>query len=417
MQKKKAVAMIYIVLHEGDNRAYIGKTKNLVGRTHFTDLIKGTSSSGALQDLYNQTDRELLFFPLISDEYDKDDAKYDNSKNREELNLQERFCINHFKDLGFKLLNKQIPKKENIKIDEEKKQEYIYEVDKAFLNRFKLSVSEYVEADAGKREQVFKDYKDLRTKEHKDNSEHFKYDLLFMYKESFDSLIKNGERKTITSLPIEKVIYSKVGEYIGDGIDQIIDYEQNVIEQFGYALWTFSNTALSKEMVREEMQGEELYVLFDYTSSLAYAVGEAVKHDVVNSSDKENAEVMEALNLSTNSNDSVVKLHEDINCTAYGNKSCLAFVIEEFYPLDETIDKDWIKENFDCLVLDKTNPPKGWVSDVGFNAHSKNTYFLKQKRNAKIDNIPNPSENKKGRFSFVGKLKYPYVIRLDCPSE
>ena len=62
-------------------------------------------------------------------------------------------------------------------------------------------------------------YKECRTIEYDECHKDFKYDLLFMKKDSFDGLIKENKKKSIFDLPMEKIIYSKVGDYIGDGID------------------------------------------------------------------------------------------------------------------------------------------------------------------------------------------------------
>ena len=159
------------------------------------------------------------------------------------------------------------------------------------------------------------------------------------------------------------------------------------------------------------MEGKDLYVLFDYTASLIYAVGKAIKHDIVSLSDRENEEVIKALNLSG-------IIPNSFNCTAYGDKACLAFFIEEFIPIYETIDKNWIMDNFDGVVLDNNSQKvKAKVSNECFKAVSRSTYFLKQKLNAKINTIPTELQNMKGRFTFFGKLKYPYIIRLECANE
>ncbi|WP_455092796.1 hypothetical protein [Parvimonas micra] len=197
-----------------------------------------------------------------------------------------------------------------------------------------------------------------------------------------------------------------------EGIEQILSYEIKSIAKHRYCLWTFGSTQIHKDTILKicidrKKQNKDAYVLFDYTSSSKYSNKE--KEKFCSLVIKENKFLTESdylfLNLEKDKRGNFI-VNEDMDCTATKAKSALAFVIEEFYFLEENIDFNNLKTNYlrvnkDFELSSKENT-------------RKSTSYLKLKENLSEDKLEYKfKDNTTRSFQFIAKLTSPFVVRLD----
>lgn len=393
---------IYLILNIIDWKAYVGQTVNFNNRDHIYELEKGKDST----DFQRDYDEGTEFVYMI--------AYYDPDKETN-LDTYEQMYMSLMENFGFSLYNKQHNKTDqarenrsisNLGIDEDFYLDAKKEFNKDFKERFGISPVELSESSNSRRKEALEYYAKERLK-----LEKFAGDRFLFNRQRIQSLFNNNSR-SILSLDIDEMFISKAGNYLGEGIDQIVNYELTSINKNNYCLWTFAYNAVSHEVVKKrcverQQMNKDIYVLFEYTPSNVYASSEQKQFGCLK---KENAkeltdDELDFLSFERGKNGDLC-VPADIDCTATATQSTSAFVIQELFLLDEVFDSN----SFNDYYQARRNNELQDISKGGF---QRCTHYIERRKDKdfKLDDVLEKSVHRK--FCFVGKLAAPYILLLN----
>lgn len=240
--------------------------------------------------------------------------------------------------------------------------------------------------------------------------EKFAGDRFLFNRQRIQSLFNNNSR-SIRSLDIDEMFISKAGNYLGEGIDQIVNYELTSINKNNYCLWTFAYNAVSHEVVKKrcverQQMNKDIYVLFEYTPSNVYASSEQKQFGCLK---KENAkeltdDELDFLSFERGKNGDLY-VPADIDCTATATQSTSAFVIQELFLLDEVFDSNSFNDYYQAIRRNNE------LQDISKGGFQRCTHYIKRSKDFKLDDVLEKSVRRK--FCFVGKLAAPYILLLN----
>lgn len=472
---------------------YVGQAKDFSKRTHLESLASGKDSSKRLQQCFDKLEEngrdELVFFPIVYvdlTEALKSDGKLDNKRARQILDPYEKLCMKWMNEHGYNLYNIQswgtldCAMKDDCDISDSEIKNYEDELlpavekdperlrimiqcrrslEKQFVVRFGKGPAELAQMSRGERkkslEQYVKirlNYADNRTKcwkqkdveELKKGWEPYKLDR-FVFSE--DWLRKNCFINKETNNPGQdffsvsdknKLFFSKAGNYISEGVDQIVRYESRTIANHGFCLWSFATNAIAKSIVQELREAaasddEELYVIFSLTYSESYSSKQEYSHRLLN---KEDVKALDSLFLGEGSTKEVVRKEYEafrnklepngdalripiyMDSTAAGENSCKAFVISNLYPLKDAFTVDSLVGNYEALKERVRNMNGEIETTYDMRTFSQRGTFCLRKREGATAKLSDcTEENSRRTVSFLAKLQAPYVVELCRESD
>lgn len=395
---------IYLILNIIDWKAYVGQTVNFNNRDHIYELEKGKDRTAFQRDYDEGTE----FVYMI--------AYYDPDKEIKgaTLDTYEQMYMTLMENFGFSLYNEQHNKTDqarenrsisNLGIDEDFYLDAKKEFNKDFKERFGISPVELSESSNSRRKEALEYYAKERVK-----LEKFAGDRFLFNRQRIQSLFNNNSR-SIRSLDIDEMFISKAGNYLGEGIDQIVNYELTSINKNNYCLWTFAYNAVSHEVVKKrcverQQMNKDIYVLFEYTPSNVYASSEQKQFGCLK---KENAkeltdDELDFLSFERGKNGDLY-VPADIDCTATATQSTSAFVIQELFLLDEVFDSNSFNDYYQAIRRNNE------LQDISKGGFQRCTHYIKRSKDFKLDDVLEKSVRRK--FCFVGKLAAPYILLLN----
>lgn len=395
---------IYLILNIIDWKAYVGQTVNFNNRDHIYELEKGKDRTAFQRDYDEGTE----FVYMI--------AYYDPDKEIKgaTLDTYEQMYMTLMENFGFSLYNEQHNKTDqarenrsisNLGIDEDFYLDAKKEFNKDFKERFGISPVELSESSNSRRKEALEYYAKERLK-----LEKFAGDRFLFNRQRIQSLFNNNSR-SIRSLDIDEMFISKAGNYLGEGIDQIVNYELTSINKNNYCLWTFAYNAVSHEVVKKrcverQQMNKDIYVLFEYTPSNVYASSERKQFGCLK---KENAkeltdDELDFLSFERGKNGDLY-VPADIDCTATATQSTSAFVIQELFLLDEVFDSNSFNDYYQAIRRNNE------LQDISKGGFQRCTHYIKRSKDFKLDDVLEKSVRRK--FCFVGKLAAPYILLLN----
>lgn len=395
---------IYLILNIIDWKAYVGQTVNFNNRDHIYELEKGKDRTAFQRDYDEGTE----FVYMI--------AYYDPDKEIKgaTLDTYEQMYMTLMENFGFSLYNEQHNKTDqarenrsisNLGIDEDFYLDAKKEFNKDFKERFGISPVELSESSNSRRKEALEYYAKERLK-----LEKFAGDRFLFNRQRIQSLFNNNSR-SIRSLDIDEMFISKAGNYLGEGIDQIVNYELTSINKNNYCLWTFAYNAVSHEVVKKrcverQQMNKDIYVLFEYTPSNVYASSEQKQFGCLK---KENAkeltdDELDFLSFERGKNGDLY-VPDDIDCTATATQSTSAFVIQELFLLDEVFDSNSFNDHYQAIRRNNE------LQDISKGGFQRCTHYIKRSKDFKLDDVLEKSVRRK--FCFVGKLAAPYILLLN----
>jgi len=395
---------IYLILNIIDWKAYVGQTVNFNNRDHIYELEKGKDRTAFQRDYDEGTE----FVYMI--------AYYDPDKEIKgaTLDTYEQMYMTLMENFGFSLYNEQHNKTDqarenrcisNLGIDEDFYLDAKKEFNKDFKERFGISPVELSESSNSRRKEALEYYAKERLK-----LEKFAGDRFLFNRQRIQSLFNNNSR-SIRSLDIDEMFISKAGNYLGEGIDQIVNYELTSINKNNYCLWTFAYNAVSHEVVKKrcverQQMNKDIYVLFEYTPSNVYASSEQKQFGCLK---KENAkeltdDELDFLSFERGKNGDLY-VPADIDCTATATQSTSAFVIQELFLLDEVFDSNSFNDYYQAIRRNNE------LQDISKGGFQRCTHYIKRSKDFKLDDVLEKSVRRK--FCFVGKLAAPYILLLN----
>lgn len=399
---------IYIILNVLDCKAYVGQAKSFGNRTHLDDLMKKTDVSPVLQQDYNAGKELVYFTPAI----------FCDPSDKAGLNKHEKIYMTLMEEFGVSIYNLN-PKKENrtwekLQVSNEDKDNFKKCLEDDFQNRFQLKPEQLVSSSKEERRKAIDRYASLRIDELEKikQDEFFKHDIFMFNRERAKTFFYN-KIVSYKSLSLDEMFLSSAGNYLGEGLDQILRYENDAIHgivgdsENGYCLWTFSNNAVSMKTVRKKCydyhkKGKDVYVLFTYTPSTTYLHTEPHEHQKI---------VPEEIKELSNDEITSLKLQgpeklfvpEIVNTTSADQPNTAAFVIQEFALLKEQLNPDKLKELCNAV---RANDKLSEIKE-----YNRSTFYLKLKDNCLIADAFTDNDGSR-KITFVGKLAAPYIIRL-----
>lgn len=404
-------AGIYIILNIVDCKVYVGQASKFNNRDHIWELEHGRDNSN-LQSEYDNSElgREFVYFVA---------AYFENNAKSKELDFYERLYMTLLEDFGYELYNINIPRSERTiqkleakakNIEIEVKDEYARAKDKIiddFKVRFQKCPKELVGLSLAERKNALEYYINHRLDyKNRDTGRDFEGDRFFFNRERICNILGSKEI-SICSLNIDEMFFSKAGNYIREGIDQILNYEMDSINTHNYCLWTFASNAVKTETIRSycakrQENNIDTYVLFSYTPSNVYASAEPYRHSCFRKkyAQKLSEAELKFLNFHKGK-DGHYCIPEDIDCTAANNKSAGAFVIQELFLIKECVNEK-LYDNYKAVKEDG-------VYDIKAGGYQRSTYYIR-KFNDNNDMFELPKHRS---FCFMGKLAAPYIIKLE----
>lgn len=402
---------IYMILNLVDCKVYVGQAKNFNKRNHFNQLISNRDNS-RLQSDYNDKEKSIEFIYFIIDE---NRGLEEPKEIKQWLDKYEKVYMTLMEDLGFFLYNINI-KRESRELDKLITDKEKYEVkdilEDEFRSRFGKTAEELAEADCKTRQEALEYYIKRRTNNKTDGI--LAMDHLFLNKKRVAKILGNKE-VSLFSLDIDELFISTAGDYIGEGLDQILNYEVNSIHTYGYCLWTFAFNAVATEKIREccrqrNKQGKDVYVLFAISFDPTFKVKEAKTFDCLTA---ENGKKLMPEELSSlkfeQRDDGNYYVPKEIDCTAAGKKNANAFVIKEFYLVRENLNLPELKKKYYIVR-------KHELQETPETDYSRSTRYYRRRDNINIKENSIYNGESQHVFFFLGKLAAPYIIRLNCNS-
>lgn len=405
---------IYFILNIFENKVYVGQAKDFDNRTHISNLYNGQFKEKRhdninLQNDYNDPVKnlEFVYFPVsTTDEvFDKKD-----SENKKILDTYEKLYMTLMEQTyGYELYNIQIPDK-NRKLEKLKSNLYSEsvieeaktELENDFKEKFGLGVKELRDATIEEKKSALEYYVNRKLE-----GKISKKDRLFYNRNRIASIFEkyNSKSQSITKLPLNELFYSPAGNYVGEGIEQILYQKLATIKENGYCLWAVANNSFTiNNFLKKHSNKESFYVLFKFTPSTIYASTLPYIHKYIrkknNPTVDENA--IKSLNL-TELKRNIYELSETTTCTASSSKSSKAFVIDQLFLLNEDIDM----VAFNSMYKSYAN--NGEISEDN-RIQQKTALKVKVNENS-INDICIPPNHRS--LCFAARLVAPYVLHLN----
>lgn len=397
---------IYVILNVIDWRAYVGQAVNFNNRDHIYELENGKDNTDFQLDYDNDKEFVYMIGCYKSDEIE-----------RMKINTYERMYMTLMEEFGFGLYNNQCNDTEqarenrriiNLNVDEDFYLEAKDEFNRDFIERFGISPVELFESSVSRRKEALEYYAEKRLT--LIGREKFVGDRFLFNRQRIQSLFNNNSR-SICSLDIDEMFISKAGNYLGEGLDQIVNYELASINKNNYCLWTFAYQAVSHKVVEEccvkrQQMNKDIYVLFEYTPSSVYASTESKRFGCLK---KGNAKKLtdEELDFLSFERGKYGHLYvpADINCTATDAPSTRAFVIQDLFLLDEVFDSNMFNKYYQAIR------EKG-LQDISKGGKQRSTHYIRSRGiDFELEEVLEKSVRRK--FCFVGKLVAPYILHLN----
>ncbi len=394
---------VYVILNIIDCKVYIGQAKNFNNRDHFQQLENGNDNNRKLQYDYDNG-KEFVYFIAAN-------TNWKVERNDKELASYEKIYMILYENLGYELYNRKVPnineKNKLLKrLSEEEYNEAVETIEKDFSERFGKKTTEILSLSVDEREKLLENYVYKRVRHENEKSDRF-----FFNRNRIQNIL-GMKRSNVESLNLDEFFFSKAGNYLSEGIDQIIYDKNKVIQSNQYCLWAFAGNAVDAGLVRSlcrerAKKNIDTYVLFSITPSSKYASSEPNKYSILNR--KKNNDLLEGevafLNLyNVNNNDYAVP--EKVACTAKSAKNANAFVIDDISFIGENMD---IKENE--LARTYSAVKVGGLYNYTDRRRCSTFYLRSDKERYSNKELFEVSERRS--FCFLGKLAAPYVIKLN----
>lgn len=211
----------------------------------------------------------------------------------------------------------------------------------------------------------------------------------------------------------------KVGNYVGDGLDQIIGYETQAIAKHGYSLWTFAHNAIARKTIYRAQkkwakQDKGVYAILTMTFSPEASEGRKTRYPVLekgaaNKIKKAFEGKTDAFFEELEEVQNGYRVRDDIDVTAKGDEpTCEALVIEQLYLLDRTYPPKVVAAYYDAVRGDDTLYIKG----IDSKNNRRTSFFMRRKESAAGEFWKAGTEDGSRRMSFLAKLAPPYVVVL-----
>lgn len=392
---------IYAIVNIMDSKVYVGQAKEFNNRDHFLQLKKGNDTK-RLQADYDR-EKELVYFVLGN-------LNQETEWNDTDLDSFEKMYMTIFEDLKFELYNCNIQRKnrEIESLEDFVKGQYhsaVESLNNDFLMRFVVKAKDVPKLTEGEKKEMLEQYARNRLEHQVETSDRF-----FFNRNRIEKIIDNTmPLEKLESLNLDEFFFHKVGNYLNEGIDQIIDGGKQKILDNEYCLWAFAANAVNAETVRSLCRERakhhtDTYVLFSITPSSKYASSESHKQSVLKGKDCKDLTTDEIafLNLQeAGKKDYTVP----VACTAKSSTSANAFVIQEIFFIDRDIEKSKLAENY--LAVNKAG---------NLYQHTKrkvcSTFYMRSNKKLHDNKALFETPDNKS-FCFLGKLAAPYVIKLN----
>lgn len=411
---------IYAIMNIPEWKVYVGKAKTFNERDHAFELDKGIDSRKLQRDYDSGV--EFIYMVLYIKKDLADEQIFIRDKNDyDQLNELEQMYMTLLEEFGFDLYNEQCNNYEissqnrsienlNIKKSfyEKKKMDFIDDI----RERFKMNPEELSKHD--RRKEVFENYvKKYLDKNNQDKCNQDKslyWDRIIFNRQRIQRILYD-KSISIKEIDIKEMFISIAGNYVGDNIDQILNYERKTIDENGYCLWTFSANSVSAETVKQlckerQEQEKDVYVLFIFTTSNSYAKKNAFKYNILRKKyvSKLSGQDMEFLKFDQMSYGHF-SVPDGIDCTASGGKNVKAFVISELYLLDEVCDKNELEQGYVAVR-------ENGVQEIKAGGWQRSTQYVMCK-DENFDNNRAFKAPTRREFCFLGKLASPYILTLE----
>lgn len=421
---------IYAIVNIMDSKVYVGQAKEFNNRDHFLQLKKGNDTK-RLQADYDR-EKELVYFVLGN-------LNQETEWNDTDLDSFEKMYMTIFEDLKFELYNCNIQRKnrEIESLEDFVKGQYhsaVESLNNDFLMRFGVKAKDVPKLTEGEKKERLEQYARNRLEQYARNrlehqvetSDEYAYkrakyqvetsDRFFFNRNRIEKIIDNTmPLEKLESLNLDEFFFHKVGNYLNEGIDQIIYDRKQIIQDNKdnkkYCLWAFAANAVNAETVRSLCRERakhhtDTYVLFSITPSSKYASSESHKQSVLKGKDCKDLTTDEIafLNLQeAGKKDYTVP--DAVACTAKSSTSANAFVIEKIFFIDRDIEKSKLAENY--LAVNKSG---------NLYQHTKrkvcSTFYMRSNKKLHDNKALFETPDNKS-FCFLGKLAAPYVIKLN----
>ena len=408
---------IYAIVNIMDSKVYVGQAKEFNNRDHFLQLKKGNDTK-RLQADYDR-EKELVYFVLGN-------LNQETEWNDTDLDSFEKMYMTIFEDLQFELYNCNIQRKDREieSLEDFVKEQYhsaIESLNNDFFMRFGKKAKDVPKLTEGEKKEMLEKYADKRLKHPVETSDEYadkrsKYqvetsDRFFFNRNRIKKIIDNTMHlEDLESLNLDEFFFHKVGNYLNEGIDQIIDDRKQKIKDNEYCLWAFAANAVNAETMRSLCRERakhhtDTYVLFSITPSSKYASSKSHKQSVLKGKDCKDLATDEIafLNLQEVGKKDY-KVPDAVACTAKSSTSANAFVIQEISLIDGDIEKSNLAENY--LAVNKSG---------NLYQHTKrkvcSTFYMRSNKKLHDNKALFETPDNKS-FCFLGKLAAPYVIKL-----
>lgn len=426
---------VYIIINPVDCKAYVGQAKTLNTRNHLPDLMNGIDNSKSLINDYRDG-KEFVYFVLQN-------IGLKGTYSKKSLNIFEKMYMTLVEEKGFSLYNdptKPLRKnrhKDKLEVDfKHVSDEWSFsfselwrkaeaQLDKECHWRFGKTLMELAASPTEERENAMDYYIcNLRLNQNllnaklseeeknysSDDSFSLDGDALYFNRERINNLLNTEVPRRLFELDLSELFFSKAGSYIGDGLDQILAYEQLAIKNHGYCLWTFGGNQVHLPTVYHRCQirantGKPVYVLFRFTASSVYASSEKYWHRII---DKQSQRIAQECSVVENNSflqDTINsnRIPDGIECTTSSPNSALAFVVKRLFPILENIQDEPFFESYEMVNKDS-------CSDPNKRAKQRNTFYIRKKPGVTPE--LRPEENNRVIY-FAAELAAPYVVRLE----
>ena len=409
---------IYAIVNIMDNKVYVGQAKKFNNRDHFLQLKKGNDNK-RLQADYDRG-KELVYFVLGN-------LNQETEWNDTDLDSFEKMYMTIFEDLQFELYNCNIQRKDREieSLEDFVKEQYhsaIESLNNDFFMRFGKKAKDVPKLTEEEKKEMLDEYARNRLEQYARNRLEHQVetsDRFFFNRNRIEKIINNTmPLEKLESLNLDEFFFHKVGNYLNEGIDQIIYAKNRIIQDNKdnkdnkkYCLWAFAANAVNAETVRSLCRERakhhtDTYVLFSITPSSKYASSESHKQSVLKGKDCKDLTTDEIafLNLQeAGKKDYTVP--DAVACTAKSSTSANAFVIEKIFFIDRDIEKSKLAENY--LAVNKSG---------NLYQHTKrkvcSTFYMRSNKKLHDNKALFETPDNKS-FCFLGKLAAPYVIKLN----
>lgn len=392
---------IYIIVNVVDCKVYVGQTKKFINRSHLETLGTGKDNVN-LQADYDDKSRELEFVYFI--------AGYSPivlSKN--ELEYYENLYMTLMEKIGFTLYN---TRKKESQVPDDFYNLAFPKLQNDFLIRFGKTAKELAHSDLETRQQALEYYASQRL------TNKFCEDYFFFNRNRIKQIL-GREEISLSDLDLEEMFFSKAGNYVGEGLDQILSTKVRTIARtvngkpLEYCLWAFANNAVALDevnnrcLIREE-QGKDIYVLFSYTFSSKYVGKDKMEHMFLRKKDALclSPRELEFLKFENGEKGCYLVPPQSV-CTAASTTSTNAFIIKSISLLKENINEDELKNSYSAVRK------YGVLSDATKDCKQRGTIYLKRKENFGNTGITEHTAPDHRTIYFIAKLAAPYIVRLN----